>query len=127
MQDQVVSKLHGILRPFLLRRLKNDVEKKFVAKEELKLYVGLTEMQRFYYRKLLAKDIETLNALNGGQKSRLLNILMQLRKHAIIHICFKGAEPGPPFFDGPHLWENCGKMLLLDKLLPRLKEQGSGY
>jgi SWI/SNF-related matrix-associated actin-dependent regulator of chromatin subfamily A member 5 len=82
-------------------------------------------MQRFYYRKLLAKDIETLNALNGGQKSRLLNILMQLRKTCNHPYLFQGAEPGPPFFDGPHLWENCGKMLLLDKLLPRLKEQGS--
>lgn len=27
--------------------------------------------------------------------------------------------------DGPHLWENSGKMLLLDKLLKKLKEKGS--
>ena len=125
MKDQVVSKLHGILRPFLLRRLKNDVEKSLLPKKELKLFVGLTEMQRFYYRKLLSKDIETLNALNGGQKTKLLNILMQLRKTCNHPYLFQGAEPGPPYFDGPHLWENCGKMLLLDKLLPRLKEQGS--
>ena len=27
--------------------------------------------------------------------------------------------------DGPHLWENSGKMQLLDKLLKKMKEQGS--
>ena len=125
MQDAVVSKLHGILRPFLLRRLKNDVEHSLKPKKELKLYVGLTEMQRFYYRKLLEKDIETLQSLNSGAKTKLLNILMQLRKCCNHPYLFQGAEPGPPYFDGPHLWENCGKMLLLDKLLPKLKEQGS--
>ena len=38
---------------------------------------------------------------------------------------FDGAEAGPPFTDGPHIWENSGKMLLLNKLLPKLKAQGS--
>lgn len=38
---------------------------------------------------------------------------------------FEGAEPGPPFFDGPHIWENSGKMMMLDKLLQRLKQEGS--
>ena len=32
---------------------------------------------------------------------------------------------GPPYVDGPHLWENSGKMQLLDKLLKKMKEQGS--
>ena len=34
-------------------------------------------------------------------------------------------ESGPPFTDGPHLWENSGKMQLLDKLLAKVKQQGS--
>ena len=38
---------------------------------------------------------------------------------------FEGAEPGPPFTNGPHIWENAGKMVLLDKLLPKLQAQGS--
>jgi SWI/SNF-related matrix-associated actin-dependent regulator of chromatin subfamily A member 5 len=38
---------------------------------------------------------------------------------------FDGAEEGPPYIDGPHLWENSGKMQLLNKLLPKLKERGS--
>ena len=38
---------------------------------------------------------------------------------------FDGAEPGPPYADGPHLWENAGKMQVLNKLLPKLKSKGS--
>jgi len=38
---------------------------------------------------------------------------------------FDGVEPGPPYTTDKHLVENCGKMLLLDKLLARLKTQGS--
>jgi SWI/SNF-related matrix-associated actin-dependent regulator of chromatin subfamily A member 5 len=37
----------------------------------------------------------------------------------------KGAEPGPPYIDGPHLWESCGKMTLLHKLLPKVQAMGS--
>ena len=38
---------------------------------------------------------------------------------------FDGAEKGPPYTDGPHLWENSGKMMLLHKLLKKLKTKGS--
>jgi len=37
----------------------------------------------------------------------------------------QGAEPGPPYITGEHLVENSGKLLLLDKLLPKLKERQS--
>ena len=38
---------------------------------------------------------------------------------------FDGAEPGPPYTTDMHLVTNSGKMVVLDKLLPKLKEQGS--
>ena len=60
-----------------------------------------------------------------GDRSRLLNMLMQLRKCTNHPYLFDGAEPGPPYTDGPHLWENSGKLTLLDKLLSKLKVQGS--
>ena len=80
MQDDVIKRLHRILRPFLLRRLKNDVEKSLLPKKVMELYIGLSQMQRFWYTKLLVKDIETLNSLQGAAKGRLSNLLMQLRK-----------------------------------------------
>ena len=50
---------------------------------------------------------------------------MQLRKVCNHPYLFDGAEDGPPYVDGPHLWEACGKMQLLHKLLPKLKERDS--
>jgi len=125
MKEDIVHKLHTILRPFLLRRLKSDVEHTLKPKIETKLFIGLTEMQREWYIRVLNKDITALNSLGGADRVRLLNILMQLRKVCNHPYLFTGAEPGPPFSDGPHLWENSGKMVLLTKLLPKLRAQGS--
>ena len=47
---EVVDKLHHVLRPFLLRRIKNDVAKELKPKKETVLFVGLTEMQKEWYR-----------------------------------------------------------------------------
>ena len=44
--SKLVERLHAVLRPFLLRRLKSDVEKKLLPKKEIKIYVGLSKMQR---------------------------------------------------------------------------------
>ncbi|KAF0688342.1 Aste57867_20054 [Aphanomyces stellatus] len=123
--ENVIKKLHTVLRPFLLRRLKTDVEHSLPPKIETKLYVGLSEMQREWYTRVLHRDATHLNSIGGSDRVRLLNILMQLRKVCNHPYLFDGAEPGPPFVEGPHLWENCGKLVLLHKLLPRLKAQGS--
>lgn len=123
-EESVVSKLHSLLRPFMIRRLKADVEKALPPKREIKLYTGMSEMQTYWYKKTLSRDVAALNQLGGPERTRLLNILMQLRKVCNHPYLFQGAEPGPPYFDGPHLWENAGKMIMLDKLLTRLKKNG---
>ncbi|KAG6731893.1 hypothetical protein I3843_01G143400 [Carya illinoinensis] len=122
-QQEVVQQLHKVLRPFLLRRLKSDVEKGLPPKKETILKVGMSQMQKHYYKALLQKDLEVVNA--GGERKRLLNIAMQLRKCCNHPYLFQGAEPGPPYTTGDHLITNAGKMVLLDKLLPKLKERDS--
>lgn len=123
--NQLVSRLHAVLRPFLLRRLKSEVEKKLKPKKEVKVYVGLSKMQRDWYTKVLMKDIDIVNGAGKVEKMRLQNILMQLRKCCNHPYLFDGAEPGPPYTTDEHLVYNCGKMVILDKLLPKLQEQGS--
>lgn len=70
------------------------------------------------------KDIDILNSAGKMDKMRLLNILMQLRKCCNHPYLFDGAEPGPPYTTDTHLVINSGKMVALDKLLPKVQEQG---
>lgn len=83
-----------MLRPFLLRRLKSEVEKALLPKKETKIYVGLSVMQRQWYTKLLMKDIDIVNGAGKTDRMRLLNVLMQLRKCCNHPYLFDGAEPG---------------------------------
>lgn len=137
--DAIVKQLHKVLRPFLLRRVKSDVEHSLLPKKEINLYVGMTEMQRKWYRMLLEKDIDAVNGASGKKegKTRLLNIVMQLRKCCNHPYCefmsadseltpvFDGAEPGPPYTTDEHLIDNAGKMVILDKLLKSMQAKGS--
>lgn len=120
-----------MLQPFLLRRIKSDVEKSLLPKKELKIYIGMSKLQREWYTKILMKDIDIVNNAGKIEKARLMNLLMHLRKCVNHPYLFDGAEPMFPSPTGSlkhttdeHLIENCGKMILLDKLLIRLKEQG---
>ena len=126
-QDTVVQQLHRVLRPFLLRRVKSDVEKSLLPKKEVNLYIGMSDMQVKWYKKILEKDIDAVNGAAGKResKTRLLNIVMQLRKCCNHPYLFEGAEPGPPYTTDEHLIYNAGKMIMLDKILVRMKRQGS--
>ncbi|KAM7198630.1 ISWI chromatin-remodeling complex ATPase ISW2 [Rhypophila sp. PSN 637] len=126
-QDTVVQQLHRVLRPFLLRRVKSDVEKSLLPKKEVNVYIGMSEMQVKWYQKILEKDIDAVNGAGGKResKTRLLNIVMQLRKCCNHPYLFEGAEPGPPYTTDEHLVYNAGKMMVLDKLLKRLQKQES--
>lgn len=126
-QDMVVQQLHKVLRPFLLRRVKSDVEKSLLPKKEVNVYIGMSDMQVKWYQKILEKDIDAVNGAGGKResKTRLLNIVMQLRKCCNHPYLFEGAEPGPPYTTDEHLVFNAGKMVMLDKLLKRMRAQGS--
>ncbi|XP_051517055.1 SWI/SNF-related matrix-associated actin-dependent regulator of chromatin subfamily A member 5-like isoform X2 [Myxocyprinus asiaticus] len=123
--QKLVERLHAVLRPFLLRRIKAEVERSLPPKKEVKIYLGLSKMQREWYTRILMKDIDILNSAGKMDKMRLLNILMQLRKCCNHPYLFDGAEPGPPYTTDTHLATNSGKMVALDKLLPKVQEQGS--
>lgn len=64
-QQQVVSQLHKVLRPFLLRRVKSEVEHSLLPKKEVNLYVGMSDMQKKWYKSLLEKDIDAVNGMSS--------------------------------------------------------------
>ncbi|KAI3403645.2 hypothetical protein KGF56_003572 [Candida oxycetoniae] len=125
-EDQVISQLHKVLKPFLLRRIKADVEKSLLPKKEMNVYTKMTPMQRNLYQKILEKDIDAVNGANKKEsKTRLLNIVMQLRKCCNHPYLFEGVEPGPPYTTDEHLVFNAQKMIILDSLLKKFKAEGS--
>ena len=123
-KNKLISQLHKILRPFMLRRLKADVEKNLPPKSETILFTGMSAMQKKLYKDILMRDLDTLTGKGGGSRTAVLNIVMQLRKCAGHPYLFPGVEDRSLNPLGEHLVENCGKMVLLDKLLIRLKERG---
>lgn len=120
---EMVRQLHAVLRPFLLRRLKSEVAQELPPKKETIVFVRLTKMQHELYRSLLKKDVDAISG-QGGDRARLLNILMQLRKCCNHPYLFEGLEDRTldPF--GEHVVQNSAKLALLDKLLPRLRAEG---
>ena len=77
--QQRVSKLHTVLRPYLLRRLKKDVERELPSKFEHLVLCPLSKRQRYLYDEFMARA-ETRHDLQSGVYQKIANILMQLRK-----------------------------------------------
>ncbi|THC93753.1 hypothetical protein EYZ11_006761 [Aspergillus tanneri] len=76
---QVVTKLHTVLRPYILRRLKADVEKQMPAKYEHVVYCRLSKRQRYLYDGFMSRA-QTKETLASGNYLSIINCLMQLRK-----------------------------------------------
>ena len=77
--NDLISRLHGIMRPFLLRRLKKDVAKQLPGKYEHVLMCKLSKRQMFLYEEFMARS-SVKSALSGGNFMGMMNCLMQLRK-----------------------------------------------
>jgi E1A-binding protein p400 len=75
----VIQKLQSILRPFLLRRLKKDVEKQLPEKVEHIVQCNLSRRQRLLYDEYINSD-KTKQTLNDSDFFSIMNVLMQLRK-----------------------------------------------
>lgn len=74
-----VNKLHTLLRPFILRRLKSEVETQLPGKFEHVVYCRLSKRQRFLYDEFMSRA-STREALTSGGYLGVVNTLMQLRK-----------------------------------------------
>eukprot|EP00656_Telonema_subtile_P022279 TRINITY_DN2338_c1_g1_i1.p2 TRINITY_DN2338_c1_g1~~TRINITY_DN2338_c1_g1_i1.p2 ORF type:complete len:186 (+),score=53.15 TRINITY_DN2338_c1_g1_i1:159-716(+) len=112
----------------MIRRVKADVEKTLPPKLETKILCGLTEYQRFWYKRLLLKDSSLLQKLDaeasaenavpsGTDWKKLQSLMMQLRKCANHPYLFPDADMQD---DPGQLVESSGKMQMLDRLLKKL-------
>ncbi|XP_059662554.1 protein PHOTOPERIOD-INDEPENDENT EARLY FLOWERING 1 isoform X2 [Cornus florida] len=76
---EVIDRLHNVLRPFILRRLKRDVEKQLPMKVEHVIYCRLSRRQRNLYEEFIASS-ETQATLASANFFGMISVIMQLRK-----------------------------------------------
>ena len=93
----VVQRLQSILRPFLLRRMKKDVEKQLPEKIEHIVKCELSRRQRFLYDEYINNN-KTQNTLHQADFFSIMNVLMQLRKVCNHPDLFEPRAIESPFF-----------------------------
>ncbi|XP_049823552.1 helicase domino isoform X3 [Aethina tumida] len=77
--ESIIKRLHKVLRPFLLRRLKSEVEKQMPKKYEHVVMCRLSKRQRYLYDDYMSRA-KTRETLASGNLLSVINVLMQLRK-----------------------------------------------
>eukprot|EP00252_Welwitschia_mirabilis_P025329 TRINITY_DN7867_c0_g1_i1.p1 TRINITY_DN7867_c0_g1~~TRINITY_DN7867_c0_g1_i1.p1 ORF type:complete len:1150 (+),score=277.75 TRINITY_DN7867_c0_g1_i1:156-3605(+) len=116
----IIRRLHQVIRPFLLRRKKDEVEKFLPSKTQVILKCDLSAWQKVYYQQIT--DVGRVGLDTGAGRPRTLqNLTMQLRKccnHPYL------------FLDDYNMYRKeeivraSGKFELLDRLLPKLHRSG---
>lgn len=102
--EKHLSRLHMILKPFMLRRIKKDVENELSDKIEILMYCQLTQRQKLLYQALKNKiSIEDLIQSPSASQSQtstsnLMNLVMQLRKVCNHPDLFERREAKSSFF-----------------------------
>ncbi|KAL4452565.1 hypothetical protein ABPG75_008227 [Micractinium tetrahymenae] len=121
--EQQVERLHTLLRPHLLRRMKADVLQQLPPKKEQIVAVELSAVQKQMYRSILTISYESLTK---GGVSKLKNVMMELRK-VIQHVYLQVFPPDPR--PAGQAWlqlllEGSGKLALMDRMLQKLRTGG---
>ncbi|KAK7731514.1 putative DNA helicase ino80 [Cytospora paraplurivora] len=103
-EDQL-KRLHMILKPFMLRRVKKHVQKELGDKIELDVFCDLTYRQRAYYSNLrnqisIMDLIEKATTGDDSDSGTLMNLVMQFRKVCNHPDLFERADTTSPFFSG---------------------------
>ncbi|XP_028404459.1 transcription activator BRG1-like isoform X2 [Dendronephthya gigantea] len=129
----IIRRLHKVLRPFLLRRLKKEVESQLPEKTEYVIKCDMSDLQKLLYQHMYKKGVLLTDGSEKDKKGRggaktLMNTIMQLRKicnHPFVfqhieesiaeHLGFTGG-----LVQGPQLVRCAGKFELLDRILMKL-------
>lgn len=117
----IINRLHTVLRPFLLRREKKDVEKELPSKTEYVIKLDLSGWQRIVYNQIKNKGFLSQDPATGkiGKKA-LQNTMMQLRKicnHPYLFVDYNNSLIEQI---NELIYMSSGKFELLDRIIPKL-------
>ncbi|XP_065202228.1 ATP-dependent helicase brm-like [Planococcus citri] len=130
----IIRRLHKVLRPFLLRRLKKEVESQLPDKVEYIIKCDMSGLQRVLYRHMQSKGVLLTDGSEKGKQGKggakaLMNTIVQLRKLCNHPFMFQHIEEkycdhigtSAGVISGSDLYRVSGKFELLDRILPKLK------
>lgn len=124
-RGNIVSKLHKILAPFMMRRLKREVEKNLPEKREIVIYTKMSKNQKDMYESIVSGELKRMLKENSQIKLKsktLNNVIMQLRKcsnHPYLHFEENSKETKET------LVTESGKMQMLDYMLKHFQKNGN--
>lgn len=113
----VINRLHLVLRPFLLRRVKADVLSDLPSKREYIVRIQLTKWQQMVYEQLVNRCLKVRDSNGKITSKAVANVIMQLRKvvnHPYLFV--------DQYRVDDNLWRVSGKFEVLDRMLPKLIE-----
>jgi SWI/SNF-related matrix-associated actin-dependent regulator of chromatin subfamily A member 2/4 len=136
-QMLIIRRLHKVMRPFLLRRLKKEVESQLPDKIEYIIKCEMSGLQRVLYKHMQSKGVLLTDGSERGSKGgkggskALMNTIVQLRKLCNHPFMFQHIEEKycdhigvSTIANGPDLFRVSGKFELLDRILPKMKATG---
>lgn len=122
----IIHRLHELLRPFMLRRVKSEVLDQLPEKVEKVLRCELSSWQKELYKQISKKAVAETGLLDAATASTttptrgLNNIVMQLRKVCNHPYLFHNMG----YTINDEIIQSSGKLTLLDQMLPKLKAAG---
>lgn len=126
----IIRRLHKVLRPFLLRRLKKEVENQLPDKVEYVIKCDMSGLQKTIYRHMHSRGILLTDTGNKKRGDTLHNRIKQLQKISNHPFLFEHIERTfsehnrMRGISGPDLYRTSGKFELLDRVLPKLRMSG---
>lgn len=128
-----ITELHEMIKPYFLRRTKEGVLHFLPPMGQVILPVSMSVVQERLCKSIMSKNPELIRAifanskLKNTERSSLNNILMQLRKCLGHPFLYSGAVEDKDVDDETmhnNLVSASSKLVLLEQMLPKLKERG---
>ena len=116
----IINRLHQVLQPFLLRRVKKEVEKELPDKQEYVIKVELSGWQRIIYEQITKYGVMATSDPRGLKTKALQNTMMQLRKICNHPYLFLTES----VIVDQNIISSSGKFELLDRMLPKMIATG---
>ena len=127
----LVRTLRRVLQPYILRRTREDIARKgkfaspSLSREDIILYATMSKMQQTIYGNIINKNMDIIMQRNNNithNVPALRGVMTQQRKCTGHPYLFPGVEDTSSSSIGEDMVENCGKLIILDKLLKRLRK-----